>query len=245
MKTIRLNTFETNSSSMHAIVIPERSNVKDYLRDITFKYNMDFSDRVLYVRDKPEEKASYLFQLIVKQINTYFVPVVKDDVEIPGAVSHNELVIEMFNLWMKNFKQCVKQYEHINVDFTGYKINREYTNWKNVTVRQYFIDEADGEYASTGCYGHAGVNGVLFARLFDRFDKAVKNEDLSGFKNIKEDSWDFTVYHIIEFIFDPKAVIIQYTDEYSDEGLAEMKQHIKKFIEMNDYRCNLIWPLGG
>lgn len=245
MKTIRLNTFETNSSSMHAIVIPERANIKDYLRDITFNYNMDFSDRALYVRDKPEEKASYLFQLIVKQINSYFVPVTKDGEEIPGAVAHNELVIEMFNLWMRNFKQCVKQYEHINVDFTGYEISRECVNWKNVIERQYFISEPEGEYASTGCYGHAGVNGVLFAHLFDRFDNAVKTEDISEFKNAKEDPWDFTAYRIIEFVFDPKAVIIQYTDEYTDEGLVEMKQHIKKFVEMNDYRCNLIWPVGG
>ena len=245
MKTIRFNTFETNSSSMHAIVIPERANIKDYLRDITFKYNMDFSDRALYVRDKPEEKASYLFQIIVRQINSYFVPVTENDVEIPGAVAHNELVIEMFNLWMRNFKQCVKQYEHINVDFTGYEISRECVNWKNIIERRYFISEAEDEYASTGCYGHAGVNGVLFARLFDRFDNAVKNEDLSEFKNAKEDAWDFTAYRIIEFVFDPKAVIIQYTDEYTDEGLVEMKQHIKKFVEMNDYRCDLIWPVGG
>ena len=59
---------------------------------------------------------------------------------------------------------------------------------------------------------------------------AVKNEDISEFKNAKEDAWDFTAYRIIEFVFDPKAVIIQYTDEYTDEGLVEMKQHIKKEI---------------
>lgn len=245
MKTIRTNVFETNSSSMHAIIIPKNSYVDKVAKDIIFQYNMDFSERSLYIRNKPEEKASYLFQLIVKQINTYFIPIMKDGVEIPEAIKHNELVIDMFNLWMKNFKQAVKYWNHINVDFTGYKINREYVTYKGETVRQYFIDEPEGTYASTGCYGHAGVNGILFASLFDKFDKAVKNEDLSEFKNVKEDFWDFTIHPIIEFVFDPKAVIIQYTDEYSNEGLAEMKQKIKEYMEMNDYRCNVVWPIGG
>lgn len=251
MKTVRLGTFETNSSSMHAIIIPEHSsNVYKHLKDIVFQYNMDFSERALYVRNKPEEKASYVFQLIVGQINSYFVPVTKDGVEIPGAVTHNERVIKVFTDWMEQFKAEVLEWEKINVSFSGYVISREYTNYKGEVIRQYHIQEPEGTYASTGCYGHKGVNGVLLSRLFDRFDKIVENIDSPDWDKPEEiekrnKNWDASMFHIIDFVFDPNAVIIQYTDEYSGEGLAEMKQKIREYMEMNDYRCNLIWPIGG
>lgn len=250
MKTVRLGTFETNSSSMHAIVIPERSDIQEHLKDIVFQYNMDFSERALYIRNKPEEKASYVFQLIVGQINSYFVPVTKDGVEIPGAVTHNERVIKIFTDWMEQFKAEVFEWEKINVYFGGYVISREYTNYKGEVIREYRIQEPEGTYASTGCYGHKGVNGVLLSRLFDRFDKVMENIDSPDWDKPEEiekrnKNWDTSMFHIIDFVFDPKAVIIQYTDEYSEEGLAEMKQKIREYMEMNDYRCNLIWPVGG
>lgn len=251
MKTVRLGTFETNSSSMHAIIIPQHSsNAYKHLKDIVFQYNMDFSERALYIRNKPEEKASYVFQLIVGQINSYFVPVTKDGVEIPGAVTHNERVIKMFTDWMEQFKAEVLEWEKINVSFGGYVISREYTNYKGEVIRQYHIQEPEGTYASTGCYGHKGVNGVLLSRLFDRFDKTVENIDSPDWDKPEEiekrnKNWDASMFYIIDFVFDPNAVIIQYTDEYSGEGLVEMKQKIREYMEMNDYRCNVIWPIGG
>jgi hypothetical protein len=156
----------------------------------------------------------------------------------------------MFTDWMAQFREEALEWEKINVDFNGYQITREYTNFKGTRVRAYRICEPEGTYASTGCYGHDAVNGVLLKRLFDRFDRVIEDIDVPIYQNPvefqkREKIWDPSTFHILEFIFDPNAVIIQYTDEYTDEGFAEMKQHIKKYIEMNDYCCDVIWPVGG
>ena len=66
MKTIRNSVFETNSSSMHAIVIPRGSVFNKEPVKVCMDGDMDFSDRTLIERKLPDEKASYCFLIIMK-----------------------------------------------------------------------------------------------------------------------------------------------------------------------------------
>ena len=66
MKTIRNSVFETNSSSMHAIVIPRDGVCNNEPVDVCMDGSMDFSDRTLVERKLPDEKASYCFLIIMK-----------------------------------------------------------------------------------------------------------------------------------------------------------------------------------
>ena len=66
MKTIRNSVFETNSSSMHAIVIPKGNVFNKEPVNVCMDGNMDFSDRTLIERKLPDEKASYCFLIIMK-----------------------------------------------------------------------------------------------------------------------------------------------------------------------------------
>jgi len=63
MKQIRLNVFETNSSSTHSIAITKNNNVVDYPDSINFKFG-EFGwekDTLSSV----DEKASYLYTAII------------------------------------------------------------------------------------------------------------------------------------------------------------------------------------
>lgn len=68
MRTIRKGTFETNSSSMHSLVI-SGNYVSDYKWDKDFNCKfMDFSIRHLDIHTDPEEKFSYLWMVLCQGI---------------------------------------------------------------------------------------------------------------------------------------------------------------------------------
>lgn len=242
MRTVRYSAFETNSSSMHAIVIPKNGyHAKAKEQKLVFRYNMDFSDRRLVIHDTPEDKASYIFQLIVKHFCSKFKPVDNS----AETEEHNEFVLKVFEHWMEYFKKCVKTWRMINVEFTGYEIEREYKTYNDDIKKCYNIVEPVGSYASTGCYGHAGLEGIMMNSMFNKIDEAISYHDLACYINLADDPWDSDILNIIDFVTNPNAVIIQYTDEYTYEEFTEMKASIKKYMEKNDYCCHVVWPVGG
>ena len=63
MKQIRLNVFETNSSSTHSIAITKNNNIIDYLDTINFKFGeFGWENDTL---SSVDEKASYLYTAII------------------------------------------------------------------------------------------------------------------------------------------------------------------------------------
>lgn len=241
MKTVRENVFETNSSSMHAIVIPKFGSCKEIEGPLVFNYCMDFSDRMLVIHDKAEDKASYIFQLIVNHFCNKFKPVDNS----AETEEYNEFVLKVFEYWMEYFKKCVKCWRKMDVEFTGYEIEREHKTYRGDIEKRYNIVEPINSYASTGCYGHAGFVGIMMNSMFKKIDEAISCHDLAYYVNQMDDPWDSDILNIIDFVTNPNAVIIQCTDEYTNEEFAEMKATIKKYMEKNDYCCHVVWPVGG
>ena len=62
MKTIHKGTFETNSSSMHAIVI-SRDYRHQLFDKIVFDNDIDFSSRTTILRNTVEDKAAYVLHI--------------------------------------------------------------------------------------------------------------------------------------------------------------------------------------
>lgn len=242
MKTIRQSVFETNSSSMHAIVIPKSMHGhKTDLKQLEIKYNMDFSDRCLIVHNNPEDKASYIFQIVVKQFISHFKPV-------DGSLEteeHNEFVFRTFKAWMDGFKGCAKKWRNIDVEFTGFELKREYTSYSGIVQKAYDIVAPSGTYASTGCYGFDALNAVLMPNMLKKIDDSINGHDMSYFIKLQPDYWDFDMINILDFVLDPVATIIQCTDEYTDDEFRDMKNTIRDCAERSDYYCDIIWPAGG
>lgn len=258
MKTIRLGAFETNSSSMHAFIIPRHYYIdheKNY--KIDFRFDKDFTDRKLVPHTSIEDKASYMFQLICQHFNKHFESLYyydenRNEVEYTGEertkrVDHNERVIELFKLFQKALIVSAKRNYNIDVTFSSYEISREYVNYRDEVRYVYSINQGDPAiYTGLGCYGHAGVNGVILSSIFEAIDKALETNDFRYFELIVEkDQWFSGACNLFEFIVNPDAIIIQCTDEYTETMKKNMLKLVKEYMKKSNYMCNVVWPIGG
>ena len=243
MKTIRNSVFETNSSSMHAIVIPRGSVHNEAPVDVCMDGSMDFSERTLIERKLPDEKASYCFLIIMKYwcdklVRGSWSNKKKDYLDITDKeVKRNDEIIAAYRKFITYMKASFKKHWAINLTV------------KNCTVKSMkngaYISPKD--WASNGCYGHDVLKSILMTHLLERIDEiTAPGADLSVLR-VDDNSWNsfLDFCDLASFILDQNAVIIQHTDEYEQDDLKRMQKMVIDYVKKNKGMCFVDWPLGG
>ena len=240
MKTIRNSVFETNSSSMHAIVIPRDGVCNNEPVDVCMDGSMDFSDRTLVERKLPDEKASYCFLIIMKYwcdklVRGGWSDIKKDYLSITDEeVKRNDEIIAAYRKFITYMQSSFKKHWSINLTVKNYTV----TSMKNGA----YISPKD--WASNGCYGHDVLKSILMERLLERIDEITEpGADLSVLRADWNSYLDFC--DLASFIMDQNAVIIQHTDEYTKKALKRMQKLVIDYVKKNKGMCFVDWPLGG
>ena len=240
MKTIRNSVFETNSSSMHAIVIPRDGVCNNEPVDVCMDGSMDFSDRTLVERKLPDEKASYCFLIIMKYwcdklVRGGWSAIKKDYLGITDEeVKRNDEIIAAYRKFITYMQSSFKKHWSINLTVKNYTV----TSMKNGA----YISPKD--WASNGCYGHDVLKSILMERLLERIDEITEpGADLSVLRADGNSYLDFC--DLASFIMDQNAVIIQHTDEYTKKDLKRMQKLVIDYVKKNKGMCFVDWPLGG
>lgn len=242
MRTVRNSVFETNSSSMHAIVIPKNSFFNKEPVTVCMDADMDFSDRTLIERKLPDEKASYCLHLIMKHWSDKLVcgkwsHAKKGYLNITDKeVQQNEKIIAAYRKFMSWMKACFKKRWAIDLKV------------KNVAIsctKQVATIEPK-HWATTGCYGHVVLQNILMNYMFDTIDKMVNPDaDLSFLKDTDSCTAYLCFCDVASFILDPNAVIIQNTDECDKKDYRKMQRMVIDYVKKNHGKCFVDWPYGG
>lgn len=241
MKTIRNSVFETNSSSMHAIVIPKNNVFNKEPVSVCMDGDMDFSERTLIERKLPDEKASYCFHIIMEYWSDKLICGGWSDKKkaymniTDKEVKRNDEIIAAYRKFITYMKASFKKHWAINLTIKNTKVESK----KNGA----YIGPVN--WATNGCYGHDTFNSILMRRLLDTIDKIAKPDaDLSV---LKADGWNsfLDFGDVASFILDPNAVIIQHTDEYEQDDLKRMQKMVIDYVKKNNGMCFVDWPLGG
>ena len=242
MKTIRNSVFETNSSSMHAIVIPRDGVCNNEPVDVCMDGSMDFSDRTLVERKLPDEKASYCFLIIMKYwcdklTRGSWSEKKKDYLNITSKeVKRNDEIVAAYRKFITYMQSSFKKHWSINLTVKNYTV----TSMKNGA----YISPKD--WASNGCYGHESFKSILMSNMLRTIDKITEpNADLS-ILNV-DDRWNsyLDFCDLASFILDPNAVILQNTDECDDKEYKQMQRMLMSYVRKNKGMCFVDWPFGG
>ena len=242
MKTIRTSVFETNSSSMHAIVIPRGNVFNKEPVNVCMDGGMTFSDRKLVERKLPDEKASYCFLIIMKYWSDKLAcgrwsSQKKDYLNLTAKqVKRNNEIVAAYRKFIAYMKKSFKKHWNINLTIKNTKIeskkNGAYIGSKNC--------------ASNGCYGHATFQSIIMRHMLATIDKVTQpGADLSVLS--VDDSCDsyLDFCELASFILDTNAVVIQNTDECDDKDKKKMLRMIVSYVGKNHGKCFVDWPLGG
>jgi len=242
MKTIRNSVFETNSSSMHAIVIPRGSVFNKEPVKVCMDGDMDFSERTLIERKLPDEKASYCFLIIMKywsdklvcgkwsEKKKGYLNISKKDVK------RNEEIIAVYKKFIAYMKKSFKKHWSINLTI------------KNSTVKSmpWGAYISPKHWATNGCYGHESFQSIIMSYMLRTIDKITEpNADLSVLTVDDHCNSYLDFCDLASFILDPNAVIIQNTDECDDKEYKQMQRMIISYVRKNQGKCFVDWPAGG
>ena len=242
MKTIRQSVFETNSSSMHAIVVP-RGNVHNKESvDVCMDASMDFSDRTLIERNLPDEKASYCFLLIMQYWNSKLVhgrwsSQKKGYLNITDKeVKRNNEIIAAYRKFISYMKKSFKK--HWNIKLTVKNADVKSTKHGGYIEPKY--------YGSTGCYGHYTFQSIIMNRLLLTIDTVTTPDADLSILNTDDHCHSYLDFcKLASFILSPDAVIIQNTDECSEKDRKKMQRMVVSYVRKNKGMCFVDWPLGG
>ena len=243
MRTVRNSVFETNSSSMHAIVVPKNSLFNKEPINVCMDADMDFSDRTLIERNQPDEKASYCLLLIMKywdsklvcgrwssQKNAYLNITDKE-------IKRNEQIIAAYRKFISYMKKSFKK--HWNIKLTIKHVTVKSTN-KGGSIESM-------NYGNNGCYGHSTFYSIVMNKMLDTINKITQPDaDLSilSVDDAQYNSYlDFCM--LANFILNPNAVIIQNTDECDDKDRKKMQRMVISYVKKNKGMCFVDWPYGG
>lgn len=242
MKTIRNSVFETNSSSMHAIVIPRGSVFNKEPVNVCMDGDMDFSDRRLIERKLPDEKASYCFLIIMKYwcdklICGRWSEKKRGCLNITAKeIKRNDEIVATYRKFIAYMKKSFKKHWNITLTIKNTKVESK----KNGA----YVGPKD--WASNGCYGHESFQSIIMSHMLRTIDKITEPKaDLSILS--VDDSCDsyLDFCDLASFILDPNAVIIQHTDEYEEDDLKLMQNMVIDYVKKNKGMCFVDWPAGG
>ena len=242
MKTVRQSVFETNSSSMHAIVIPKGNVFNKEPVKVCMDGDMDFSERSLIERKLPDEKASYCFLLIMKYwcdklTCGKFSMKKKDYLNITAKeVQRNDEIVATYRKFIAYMKKSFKEHWNITLTIKNTKVeskkNGAYIGPKN--------------WATNGCYGHESFQSIIMSYMLRTIDKITEpNADLSILSVDDRCNSYLDFCDLASFILGQNAVIIQNTDECDDKEYKQMQRMLMSYVRKNKGMCFVDWPCGG
>lgn len=128
MKTIRKNTFETNSSSTHAIVIPKNVKNDDYDLNDSLEHNYEFGREECRLCSDWDEKLAYTYLALKNFDNEEQIKKFKDNIKM----IYNE-ICSSFNIYSDftldeffNYLDSDREDGNITGDDSFYVIMDEY-----------------------------------------------------------------------------------------------------------------------
>lgn len=242
MKTIRNSVFETNSSSMHAIVIPRGSVFNKEPVNVCMDGDMDFSDRRLIERKLPDEKASYCFLIIMK----YWCDKLtcgrwsekkRGCLNIAAKeVKRNDEIVSVYRKFIAYMKKSFKKHWNIKLTIKNTKVESK-KNGGYIGPKY---------WASNGCYGHETFQSIIMSNLLRTIDKITEpNADLSILSVDDHCNSYLDFCDLASFILDTDAVVIQNTDECDDKERKQMQRMVMAYVKKNKGMCYVDWPAGG
>lgn len=242
MKTIRNSVFETNSSSMHAIVIPKGNVFNKEPVNVCMDGDMDFSDRTLIERKLPDEKASYCFLIIMKYWCDKLVcgkwsEKKKDYLNITAKeVKRNDEIVATYRKFIAYMKKSFKKHWNITLTIKNTKVESK-KNGAYIGPKY---------WATNGCYGHDSFQSIIMSYMLRTIDKITEpNADLSILSVDDSCNSYLDFCDLASFILDPNAVILQNTDECSDKEYKQMQRMVISYVRKNQGKCFVDWPAGG
>ena len=242
MKTVRQSVFETNSSSMHAIVIPKRNVFNKEPVNVCMDGDMDFSERTLIERNLPDEKASYCFLLIMKywsdkltcgrwsdQKKGYLNITAKE-------VKRNDEIVATYRKFIAYMKKSFKKHWNIKLTIKNTKVESR-KNGAYIGPKY---------WATNGCYGHESFQSIIMSYMLSTIDKITEpNADLSILSVDDSCNSYLDFCDLASFILDSKSVILQNTDECDDKEYRQMQRMLMSYVRKNKGMCFVDWPCGG
>ena len=120
MKTIkRYNSFETNSSSSHSLVIKNTAICPDIkLEPKTGKYGLKYQ-----ILSTPEEKLSYLL--------TAYICCTDEDINAAIKIINNKLGKKVINRMFETTEEIIKAHENAYINFDAYDFARGIIDYPN------------------------------------------------------------------------------------------------------------------
>lgn len=242
MKTIRNSVFETNSSSMHAIVIPRGSVFNKEPVNVCMDGEMDFSDRRLIERKLPDEKASYCFLIIMK----YWCDKLtcgrwskkkRGCMNITAKeVNRNDEIVATYRKFIAYMKKSFKKHWNIKLTIKNTKVESK-KNGAYIGPKY---------WATNGCYGHETFQSIIMSNMLRTIDKITEpNADLS-ILNVDDRCNSYLDFcDLASFILDTDAVILQNTDECDEKERKQMQSMLMAYVKKNKGMCYVDWPAGG
>lgn len=242
MKTVRQSVFETNSSSMHAIVIPKRNVFNKEPVNVCMDGDMDFSERTLIERNLPDEKASYCFLLIMKYWSDKLTcgrwsDKKKGYLNITAKeVKRNDEIVATYRKFIAYMKKSFKKNWNIKLTIKNTKVESKKTG-------AYIGPKY---WATNGCYGHESFQSIIMSYMLKTIDKITEPKADLSILSVDDSCNSYLDFcDLASFILDSNAVILQNTDECDDKEYKQMQRMLMSYVRKNKGMCFVDWPCGG
>ena len=242
MKTVRQSVFETNSSSMHAIVIPKRNVFNKEPVNVCMDGDMDFSERTLIERNLPDEKASYCFLLIMKYWSDKLTcgrwsDKKKGYLNITAKeAKRNDEIVATYRKFIAYMKKSFKKNWNINLTIKNTKVESK-KNGAYIGPKY---------WATNGCYGHESFQSIIMSYMLRTIDKITEPKADLSILSVDDSCNSYLDFcDLASFILDSNAVILQNTDECDDKDRKKMQRMVISYVKKNKGMCFVDWPYGG
>lgn len=242
MKTVRQSVFETNSSSMHAIVIPKRNVFNKEPVNVCMDGDMDFSERTLIERNLPDEKASYCLLLIMKYWSDKLTcgrwsDKKKGYLNITAKeVKRNDEIVATYRKFIAYMKKSFKKNWNINLTIKNTKVESK-KNGAYIGPKY---------WATNGCYGHESFQSIIMSYMLKTIDKITEPKADLSILSVDDSCNSYLDFcDLASFILDSNAVILQNTDECDDKEYKQMQRMLMSYVRKNKGMCFVDWPCGG
>lgn len=242
MRTVRNSVFETNSSSMHAIVIPKRNVFNKEPVNVCMDGDMDFSERTLIERNLPDEKASYCFLLIMKYWSDKLTcgrwsDKKKGYLNITAKeAKRNDEIVATYRKFIAYMKKSFKKNWNINLTIKNTKVESK-KNGAYIGPKY---------WATNGCYGHESFQSIIMSYMLRTIDKITEPKADLSILSVDDSCNSYLDFcDLASFILDSNAVILQNTDECDDKDRKKMQRMVISYVKKNKGMCFVDWPYGG
>lgn len=231
MITIRPNTFETNSSSMHTFVISRGSVYKNRIKEIEIDFSKSYTDKELVLYNDAMHKATYIYLMLINEIlrnkksekwidydiendKHIYEPLTDDDINI------NEKLDDVIKIVKDTFINAFK--------CSGVKVN--------------FIEKRKN-CGLLDTYKHDAIIDDIFPTYYSSFKKlllkVIKNKDKKKDYEIIKDS--LFLYGVVDFVLNPHSIIIGCNNSCSDEEKDMYNKIILTYTKKNKGNVSVYW----